>query len=123
MISFMTMMKAVSDKNRVRIVAALQNSSMCVCQLTSLLKLAPSTTSKHISILQQAKLIESTRKGKWVFYTIIEEKKNPLVKEVLTLINKGTNGFEEIKADKKRLHEILNEYCEIHHEFHGKAGR
>ncbi|MFV0627165.1 MAG: ArsR/SmtB family transcription factor [Alphaproteobacteria bacterium] len=120
MIDFMNITKAISDKNRVRIVVALQNSPLCVCQLTSLLKLAPSTTSKHIKLLEQAKIIESIRKGKWVFYKIIDEKKNSLIGDLISLINKGSSKIDEIHEDKEVLNKILNEYCEVHHEFHGK---
>lgn len=116
----MNITKAISDKNRVRIVSALQKSPMCVCQLTSLLGLAPSTTSKHITLLQQAKIIERTRKGKWVFYKIIDENKNPLILNVLSLINKGVEDMEEIREDNKNLQKILGEYCEVHHAFHNK---
>ena len=120
MLDFMNITKAISDKNRVRIILALQKSPMCVCQLTSLLELAPSTTSKHITLLQQAKIIEGKRKGKWVFYKIVDEKKNKLISEILDLINKGVDDMEEIKKDHENLQKILSEYCEVHHAFHNK---
>jgi DNA-binding transcriptional ArsR family regulator len=47
--------KALSDENRVRILIALSHGELCVCQVIELMKLAPSTVSKHMSILKQAR--------------------------------------------------------------------
>lgn len=118
MFNFMNIAKAISDKNRVRIIMALKQSKMCVCQLASLLELAPSTTSKHIYILHQAKIIESIRRGKWVFYKLVGEKKNPLINDILSLIDKGTKSSPEIIKDKKNTKDILEQYCEVHREIH-----
>jgi transcription termination factor Rho len=39
----------------------LTGGELCVCQIVELLQLAPSTTSKHMSILRQARLVESRK--------------------------------------------------------------
>jgi len=48
--------KAFSDENRVRALMMLCNGELCVCQLIEMLGLAPSTVSKHMTILYQAGL-------------------------------------------------------------------
>lgn len=118
MFDLINVTKAIGDKNRVRIVLALENERMCVCQLTSLLGLAPSTTSKHISTLQQARIVESVREGKWVFYRLVSEKKNPLIADVLSLLKKGSERSSEIRDDKKKMKKILAEYCDVHQVVH-----
>lgn len=55
----MAMLKAVSDENRVRLLMALSEGELCVCQLIEFIELAPSTVSKHMSILRGANLVES----------------------------------------------------------------
>jgi ArsR family transcriptional regulator len=60
---FVNITKALSDSNRVRTLLALRKGELCVCQITELFGLAPSTISKHLSILAQAGLVES-RKGR-----------------------------------------------------------
>jgi ArsR family transcriptional regulator len=52
---FMNITKALADENRVRTLLALRKGELCVCQTTEL-GLAPSTVSKHLSILYQAGL-------------------------------------------------------------------
>ena len=51
---FMAITKALSDPNRVRILLALRDGELCVCQITELFGFAPSTVSKHLSILHGA---------------------------------------------------------------------
>ena len=51
--------KALSDANRVRVLMGLTTGELCVCQIIEMLSLAPSTVSKHMSVLRQARLVES----------------------------------------------------------------
>ena len=44
-----TLFKALADKNRIRILKMLEKKSLCVCEITAILGLAVSTTSKHLS--------------------------------------------------------------------------
>ena len=50
----LTLMKALADENRLRIITALNGRELCLCQIVELLGLATSTVSRHASILQQA---------------------------------------------------------------------
>ncbi|MCB2156853.1 metalloregulator ArsR/SmtB family transcription factor [bacterium] len=63
--------KALADRNRLRIVHALaERGELCVCQLYELLQLAPSTTSKHLSQLAAAGLVDVRKDGRWAYYRI-----------------------------------------------------
>ena len=66
---FMAIVKALADENRVRALMALRERELCVCEIIELLGLAPSTVSKHLSILYQAGLLESRKDGRWVYYS------------------------------------------------------
>jgi DNA-binding transcriptional ArsR family regulator len=48
---FLNTARALGDETRVRILHALAGRELCVCQLVELLELAPSTVSKHMTIL------------------------------------------------------------------------
>jgi ArsR family transcriptional regulator len=67
---FMAMTKALADETRVRMLLALRGGELCVCQLTELFGLAFSTTSKHLSILYQAGLLDSRKEGRWIYYSL-----------------------------------------------------
>ena len=67
---FMNITKALADETRVRMLMALRGGELCVCQITELFGLAPSTVSKHLSILFQAGLVESRKADRWVYYRL-----------------------------------------------------
>jgi len=63
--------KALADSNRMRVLAVLmRHEELCVCQLTALLELATATVSRHMSILHDARLVESRKQGRWVYYRL-----------------------------------------------------
>jgi len=76
--SFIKIMKALSDPNRVKIIKLLQHKSdMCVCELKSLLAIAQPTVSKHLKILEEAGLVEFRKDGLWVNYSLVNGNANP----------------------------------------------
>ena len=80
---FLEITKALSDINRVRILMALGKRELCVCQITEFLGLAPSTVSKHMSILDHARLVESRKDGRWVYYRLASEDAPRIVSRAL----------------------------------------
>ena len=71
---FIEITKAISDPNRVRILMALRAGELCVCRIIELLQLAPSTVSKHLTILKRAGLIEGRKEGRWMHYRLPADK-------------------------------------------------
>lgn len=63
-------MKALSDRTRLRILALISSGEICACQIIDVLKLAPSTVSKHTGILHDAGLIEKRKAGKWYYFRL-----------------------------------------------------
>jgi DNA-binding transcriptional ArsR family regulator len=58
--------RALGHPARLRTVAMLRSGELCVCQITEVLKLAPSTVSAHLKELKQAGLIVERKEGRWV---------------------------------------------------------
>lgn len=107
MFDFLTTCRALADENRARILMALRSRQLCVCQVTAFLDLAPSTTSKHLSILRQARLIESTKQGRWVYYRLAEDSARPNIREALEWLRHSLAEDPVIRADEERIAEIL----------------
>jgi ArsR family transcriptional regulator len=81
--SFLKVMKALSDPNRVKIVKLLQQKMMCVCELRGALKIAQPTVSKHLKILEEAGLVEYAKDGLWVNYFLADGSASPYAASVL----------------------------------------
>lgn len=103
----MTITKALSDPNRVRILLALRRRELCVCQITELFGLATSTVSKHLSILSHAGLISSRKTERWVHYRLADKSAPVAVREALDWVHKSLAKTDEALADTKRLKRIL----------------
>lgn len=99
--------KALADENRVRALMALRGRELCVCQIIELLQLAGSTVSKHMSILKQAGLVASRKNGRWIYYRLADDTASCEVSEALAFLRQQLRNDEQIRADRKRLREIL----------------
>jgi ArsR family transcriptional regulator len=66
--------RALSDPTRVAIVNRLSGADeLCVCDLTAAFDLSQPTISHHLKILRDAGLVESSRRGTWVYYRLVPE--------------------------------------------------
>jgi DNA-binding transcriptional ArsR family regulator len=106
---FMNITKALADESRVRTLLALRGGELCVCQITELFGSAPSTVSKHLSILFQAGLVESRKDGRWIFYQLPGKKAPAMVREALDWIEKSHANDPHVLADHKQLKKILKQ--------------
>jgi DNA-binding transcriptional ArsR family regulator len=113
---FMAISKALADENRVRMLLSLRKQELCLCQIVELAGLAPSTVSKHMSILRQARLVESRKEGRWQYYRLAGSKASPGVREAIEWVRNSLATDPQVVADAKRLEQILKinpqELCE-----------
>ena len=108
----MDVLKALADENRARLLFALQGGELCVCQLIALLGLAPSTVSKHLTILRAARLVESRKAGRWMYYRLSREFKAPSAGKLLVLLFKDMAKTRRMVEDRKKLKRICGEDME-----------
>ena len=80
---FTTVMKALSDPNRVKIIKMLQYKSMCVCEIKAALNLSQPSVSKHLKILEKAGFVSSQKDGLWVNYHLSEGSRTPYATSLL----------------------------------------
>jgi DNA-binding transcriptional ArsR family regulator len=98
--------KALADTSRVRALAALRRRELCVCQITELLELAPSTVSKHMAVLRRAGLVESAKQGRWVHYRR-PSRPAAAVRNALEWVDATVTRDPATRDDARRLKEIL----------------
>ena len=102
MLKTLTIMKALSDENRIRALMMLKGGELCVCQIIEMLGLAPSSVSKHISILRQAGLVETRKEGRWVYYQRTDREAKT-VREIFDWLEKHLKDDKRILDDVKQL--------------------
>jgi ArsR family transcriptional regulator, arsenate/arsenite/antimonite-responsive transcriptional repressor len=106
---FMNITKALADENRVRTLLALRDGELCVCQITELFSLAPSTVSKHLSVLFQAGLVKSRKAGRWIYYKLPGRNAPVVVREALDWIDKSLADNSRVLEDNQQLTKILKQ--------------
>lgn len=82
--------KAFADKNRIQILEMLSCGEMCACDIMAGLNLTQPTISHHMRLLQQCKLVNARKEGKWMMYSI-----NHQTVEALQIFIKATTSYSE----------------------------
>ncbi|MEN6405380.1 MAG: metalloregulator ArsR/SmtB family transcription factor [Thermoguttaceae bacterium] len=103
----MAVLKALADENRVRILMAIGPKELCVCQVVELLGLAPSTISKHMTILKQARLVDSRKEGRWMFYRLAKGDVPVEARQMTSLVARLFAEDPQSREDAKQLKRIL----------------
>jgi DNA-binding transcriptional ArsR family regulator len=103
---FMSVAKALADKQRIRVLMFLGGGELCVCQIIEMLGLAPSTVSKHMTILHQAGLVEFRKEGRWMYYRLAARGAPPRIRDAIRWVQKSLAGDPQVLADAKRLAKV-----------------
>jgi ArsR family transcriptional regulator len=78
---------ALAHPGRVRILALLREADLYVCQIRTVLGLAPSTVSVHLAILRRSGLVTEQKQGRFVQYGLTDEEPlGSVVREILHLV-------------------------------------
>lgn len=68
------MFKALGDPVRLRLMSMIASvPEICVCDLTPAFNLSGPTISHHLKLLREAGLVDSERRGTWVWYRVKPE--------------------------------------------------
>ncbi len=106
--------KALSDPNRLRIIMMLQVRPLCVCEIQSVLKLAPSTVSKHLSILRDAGFIYAIKENKWVNYYLDDKTGDSVIRELQKMVKEYLSRDDVFSSDRQKvLHIDRNKVCGV----------
>jgi len=83
---------------------------MCVCEITQVLKVSQSTVSGHLRVLREAEIVEDTKDGLWVEYSL--GKNEALIKDILKSIETFNEHDPEMHRERQQaLHADRNILC------------
>jgi len=88
-----TFAKALADPTRLRVIAALCQRELCVCELCDALEATQSTLSTHLTLLRDAGITRTRKQGKWIYYRLSGEAA-PLIETFLC-------HFADARRDKR----------------------
>jgi DNA-binding transcriptional ArsR family regulator len=96
--------RALGNRARLRTVAMLRTSELCVCQITEVLELAQSTVSNHVKELRRAGLVTERKDGRWVYFALSADP------EAVTWLDAAlsTAGDDpQLEADLRKVEDLL----------------
>ncbi|MDR0685013.1 MAG: metalloregulator ArsR/SmtB family transcription factor [Spirochaetaceae bacterium] len=88
MLDLADLFKMFADSTRVKIICALLEAEMCVCDISALLGMTKSSISHQLRLLRQTKLVKNRREGKIVYYSLDDE-------HVRDILDKGLSHVRE----------------------------
>ena len=106
--------RALGHPARLRTIAVLRSGELCVCQITEMLGLAPSTVSAHLKELRQAGLTTERKQGRWVYVTLTDDER---VRMWIDSTLAAVVGDRQIAADAALVEELrclpVEELCRL----------
>lgn len=79
--------KVFGDTTRIKILCALAESEMCVCDIAALLNMTQSSISHQLRVLKHARLVRYRRDGKVVYYSLDDEHVKQIFNQGLIHLN------------------------------------
>ncbi|MDL1893842.1 metalloregulator ArsR/SmtB family transcription factor [Sphingobacteriales bacterium CHB3] len=103
--------KALSDESRLRILNLIfRSGEICVCDIESITGFTQTKTSRHLSYLRNAELVDSRQEGLWVLYSISKPKSKEheqLLECLKTILQINPVALK----DAKELSKNINKGC------------
>jgi ArsR family transcriptional regulator len=86
------MLKAIADENRLQMINLLSCENLCSCHFVNILDISQPNVSHHLKILKEAGLINASKRGRWIDYSLNEE-------NIALIKNELNNILEKCEED------------------------
>jgi ArsR family transcriptional regulator, arsenate/arsenite/antimonite-responsive transcriptional repressor len=100
--SMETVLRALADQTRLRILGLLMSGETCVCHIHGSLRIPQPTASRHLAYLRRAGLVETRRDGLWVHYRLATPA-DSLLRALLDCAVHCLSHLPSTDADLRRL--------------------
>ena len=99
-----SLLKALADKNRIRIIKLLESRKMCVCELAFIIGITQPSVSKHLKKLSAVGIVSSKQDHFWTNYYLRRE--NSQLKKVLSCFKERLNNDPIIEKDLEKIKRV-----------------
>ncbi len=103
--------KALSDEARLRILNLIfRTGEICVCDIESITGFTQTKTSRHLSYLRNAQLVDARQQGLWMLYSLAKPK-NKEHEQLLECLKSILQINPVAVKDAKELNKNINKGC------------
>lgn len=97
-----TLLKALADRTRLRILGLLSDGEVCVCHIHESLGVPQPTVSRHLAYLRRAGLVAARKDGLWVHYRLADLT-DPVAEALLGAATHAVGHLDTTTGDLRRL--------------------
>ena len=97
--------KALCDPTRIRVMAALRNGELCVCELVDALEISQSSLSSHLQICREVGVVTTRKESRWIYYSL-STRYAPLIETIFAELQ-TLDRDEQLRQDARRLKKRL----------------
>ncbi len=105
-VKLLTVYKCLCDETRLRILHLLSHRPLCVCHFQKILNAPQVKISKHLAYLREHALVETTREGAWIVYSL-PSKLPPELKTNMQCLQDCCRESAIYRADLIRMEKAL----------------
>jgi ArsR family transcriptional regulator len=102
------MLRAVSDRTRMRILHMLRGGELCVCHIVDVLGVPQPTASRHLAYLRRARLVIARKEGLWSYYRLTRAR-TKFHEKLLDCL--WSADVAEFAADARQLETLRRRCC------------
>jgi len=129
-IDFVSVLKALADENRFRIINLLLTHDFCVGALASSLDISKAAVSQHLQVLRKAGLVKGEKRGYWTHYSVERSVLRNIADNFIQAANQTLSAEAICPRDASNKTEILErryinmckDCCEHPDKLKGKPG-
>ena len=97
--------RALCDPTRIRVIAALRNGELCVCELVDALAISQSSLSSHLQICREVGVVTTRKESRWIYYSL-STRYAPLIESIFSELQ-TLGKDEQLRQDARRLKKRL----------------
>src|SRR6185503_11139773 len=97
-----SLLKALADATRLRILGLLLTGEICVCDIHESLKIPQPKTSRHLAYLRRSGLVETRREGLWIHYRL-GKLADPVLAAIADAVRHALTHVDAVHRDVERL--------------------
>jgi ArsR family transcriptional regulator len=97
--------RALCDPTRIRVIAALRNGELCVCELVDALAISQSSLSSHLRICREVGVVTTRKESRWIYYSL-SARYAPLIESIFSELQ-TLGKDEQLRQDTRRLKKRL----------------
>jgi len=104
-VSVETLLRALADRTRLRLINLMGDAELCVCYFVEVLATNQPKISRHLAYLRRAGVVQARREGLWMHYRVAVPPDSHAAR-ILQEVRASLRDDPEMQRDRERLKKV-----------------